>query len=91
MCGGFRACRLAWAALERGGSAAAILNAANEVAVAAFLQRRVAFLDITRIIEETLQGTTPGAIGALEDVLEADRAGRERASICVGRFEAALA
>src|SRR5262245_63646901 len=51
----FPALRLAYAALKEGGSMSAVLNAANEVAVAAFLERKVGFRDIHRIIDETKQ------------------------------------
>src|SRR5688500_4503745 len=51
----FPALRLAYAALESGGSAPAALNAANEIAVAAFLEGRLGFLDMTAVIEGTLE------------------------------------
>lgn len=72
----FPALRIAKEALAAGGAAPAILNAADEVAVAAFLDRRIGFLDIARVVSETLERmdrfeTTPQALG---DVLEAARA-----------------
>ncbi|MCC6472682.1 MAG: 1-deoxy-D-xylulose-5-phosphate reductoisomerase [Burkholderiales bacterium] len=87
----FPALRLAYASLERGGSAPALLNAANEVAVSAFLARRIPFLEIERVIEATLQGAATGPIRSLEDVMEADRLGREHALRQVARLEAAPA
>ena len=72
----FPALAIAKAALEAGGSAPAVMNAADEVAVAAFLDRRIGFLDIARVVAETLErmeGT--GLTGQGEgDVLEAARA-----------------
>jgi 1-deoxy-D-xylulose-5-phosphate reductoisomerase len=71
----FPALRLAKEALAAGGAAPAILNAADEVAVAAFLDRRIGFLDIASVVAETLERmdrSQPGASGA--DVLEAARA-----------------
>jgi 1-deoxy-D-xylulose-5-phosphate reductoisomerase len=72
----FPALKLAKAALAAGGTAPAVLNAANEVGVAAFLDRRVGFLDIAAIVAETLERVE--AMGLAEDVsgdaLEAARA-----------------
>ncbi len=72
----FPALRLARAALHAGGGAPTILNAANEVAVAAFLGRRIGFLDIAAVVEATLErlGTPPAA--TLEHVLELDARAR---------------
>jgi 1-deoxy-D-xylulose-5-phosphate reductoisomerase len=47
---------LAYAAARRGGTAPAVLNAANEIAVQAFLERRIRFVDIPHVIEHTLAG-----------------------------------
>ncbi len=85
----FPALRLAHAALKAGGSAPALLNAANEVAVAAFLEKRLSFLEITRVIEETLNAIPCRPIATLDDVLDADRAGREQAGICLSGIAAA--
>jgi 1-deoxy-D-xylulose-5-phosphate reductoisomerase len=57
----------------------AILNAANEVAVQAFLDRELNFLDIPRVIEAVITQMSAGAIGSLEDVLAADAEARQRA------------
>jgi len=67
---------LAYAALSVGGTAPAILNAANEVAVAAFLDRRLSFTGIPRLIEETLRVMPAGPEGSLADVLMADAEAR---------------
>jgi 1-deoxy-D-xylulose-5-phosphate reductoisomerase len=66
----FPAIDLARAALKTGAGAPAAMNAANEVAVGAFLDRRIGFLDIARAVDETLQRLDFGDAGASEDVLE---------------------
>jgi 1-deoxy-D-xylulose-5-phosphate reductoisomerase len=71
---------LAYAALRAGGTAPAILNAANEVAVASFLDRRLPFPGIPRLIEATLAALPPGAEGSLDDVLAADTEARRIAA-----------
>jgi 1-deoxy-D-xylulose-5-phosphate reductoisomerase len=76
----FPALRIAYDALEQGGTAPAVMNAANEVAVAAFLERRLPFLQITSIIEETLSQVGALPLRSLEDVHAADFAARERAA-----------
>lgn len=68
----FPCLRLARQAAEAGGCAPARLNAANEVAVAAFLERRVRFPEIARIIEDTLNSESVVAVGDLHEVLAAD-------------------
>ena len=75
----FPCLRLADMALKQGGTMPAVLNAANEVAVAAFLERRIAFTSIARVIDAVLADTTRGPAGTLQAVLDADRAARERA------------
>jgi 1-deoxy-D-xylulose-5-phosphate reductoisomerase len=86
--GTFRALRLAYDAGRAGGTAPAILNGANEVAVAAFLARRVPWTAIADIVEEALQGGS-GNADAVSDVLEADRVARVRAGAVVERRTAA--
>jgi 1-deoxy-D-xylulose-5-phosphate reductoisomerase len=68
---------LAYRALEAGGTAPAALNAANEEAVAAFLDGRVGFLAIPESIREVLETEPRTPASTLEDVLEADRRARE--------------
>lgn len=75
----FPALRLARAAVEAGGARPAVLNAANEVAVAAFLSRRAGFLDIAAIVEDTLDRYDPAAPQAIEDVFAIDREARVQA------------
>jgi 1-deoxy-D-xylulose-5-phosphate reductoisomerase len=68
----FPALSLARAALAEGGARPAILNAANEVAVAAFLAGRIGFLDIVLIVGEVLDHYDPPAPASLEEVIEID-------------------
>ena len=75
----FPALRLARDALRSGGSAPTVLNAANEVAVDAFLSRRIGFLAITELVEATLDATPSYKLSSLEDVAEVDRRARETA------------
>ncbi len=70
---------LAYKALASGGSAPAILNAANEVAVEAFLKSRIPFTAIPSMIEQVMQAINPKDIFTLEDVLTADSLAREAA------------
>jgi len=70
---------LAYRALEQGGTAPAALNAANEEAVAAFLDGRCAFPGIPETIAEVLETEAPSPARELGDVLDADRRARERA------------
>jgi 1-deoxy-D-xylulose-5-phosphate reductoisomerase len=75
----FPCLRLAYAALRAGGTAAAVLNAANEVAVAAFLERRLAFTGIARVIEQTMARVPARAADDLEAILAADTDARRAA------------
>lgn len=77
--GRFPALRLAREALEAGGAAPVVLNAANEAAVAAFLDGDICFPDITNLVEEALGGAKFDAPRSIGDVLEIDRVTRERA------------
>jgi 1-deoxy-D-xylulose-5-phosphate reductoisomerase len=63
---------LAYQALRTGGTAPSLINAANEVAVDAFLNRRIAFLDIPRLIANVLAALPSFEVRSLDDVLEAD-------------------
>jgi 1-deoxy-D-xylulose-5-phosphate reductoisomerase len=73
----FPCLRLAWDALRAGGSAPCILNAANEVAVAAFIAGQVSFLDIDRIVASTLDQVAAGPVGSLEEVVAIDGRARD--------------
>ncbi|HZN23711.1 MAG TPA: 1-deoxy-D-xylulose-5-phosphate reductoisomerase [Burkholderiales bacterium] len=75
----FPCLRLAYEALQAGGCAPVVLNAANEVAVARFLEGGLRFTEIPELIETVLTRSTDRSLESLEDVMEADRAARERA------------
>jgi 1-deoxy-D-xylulose-5-phosphate reductoisomerase len=75
----FRCLALAQAAARAGGLHPVLLNAANEVAVQAFLERRLNFPGIAAVIETVVERGTGGEIGDLQDVLAADAEGRVRA------------
>jgi 1-deoxy-D-xylulose-5-phosphate reductoisomerase len=76
----FPALRLAREALRHGGSAPTLLNAANEVAVGRFLEGKIKFLDIARIVEATIDNVSSGTMSTLDDVAEADIIAREFAT-----------
>ncbi len=76
----FRALALAYDAGRAGGSAPAVFNAADEIAVAAFLQRRLGFLEISTVIERCLEHLPVTKPATVEEVMAADRAARELAS-----------
>ena len=75
----FPCLRLAFEALKRGGTAPAVLNAANEIAVDAFLKQKIGFMDIPRMIESVLTTADIEPIDALEQVVAADVAARAAA------------
>jgi len=75
----FPALKLARQALRSGGGAPVVLNAANEVAVQAFLDGRIGFLDIAAIVENCLARVNAGAAADLEEVAMADQASRAEA------------
>ena len=75
----FPALALAGQALRRAGSAPTVLNAANEVAVAAFLAGRIGFLQVAAVVEAVLQSCECQAADSLDDVLEVDAEARRRA------------
>ena len=84
----FPALRLARAAATEGGAAPAILNAANEVAVAAFLDGRIGFLDIAMIVEDVLERYSAARPSAIDDVLAADAQARRQAREVMERLTA---
>ena len=69
----FPCLKYAYEALERGGTLPAVLNAANEVAVQAFLEGAIGFLDIPRLIRAAMDGHQPKPVTSLDVVMEADR------------------
>jgi 1-deoxy-D-xylulose-5-phosphate reductoisomerase len=75
----YPALKLAYQAIEEGGTMPTVLNAANEVAVDAFLQRRIGFQDIHRIIEKTMHSHSASHPKQVEAILEVDRWARQRA------------
>jgi 1-deoxy-D-xylulose-5-phosphate reductoisomerase len=84
----FPCLQLAFDALNAGGNAAAVLNAANEVAVARFLDGAVPFHAIAASIAHTLDTLAGGAARTLEDLLEADRQARSEAESYLERVHA---
>jgi 1-deoxy-D-xylulose-5-phosphate reductoisomerase len=77
--GKFPCLRLAYEAAEAGGAKSIALNAADEVAVAAFLKREIGFTDIPRVVEQTIGETEARHPESIEEVLAIDAAARERA------------
>ena len=76
----FPALRLARAALEAGGASPVVLNAANEIAVAAFLERRIGFTEITQLIERALGAEPAGPLASIEACVDVDARTRRRVS-----------
>jgi len=83
----FPALALAQEALRAGGARPAVLNAANEIAVAAFLANGLRFLDIASIAAETLQCCDPPPPASVEEVLAIDRAARATAGDITQRYK----
>jgi 1-deoxy-D-xylulose-5-phosphate reductoisomerase len=75
----FPCLRLAYEAADAGGSKTVALNAADEIAVAAFLEGKIRFDQIPRVIEDTLSGTRSGVLESIKQVLDADVQAREKA------------
>jgi 1-deoxy-D-xylulose-5-phosphate reductoisomerase len=73
----FKCLALAYRAIETGGTMPAVLNAANEIAVGRFIDEKIAFVDIPKLIETTMNAYTVKYNYTLEDVLEADKWARE--------------
>ena len=74
----------------RGGGSPTVLNAANETAVHAFLDRRIGFLDIVETVERTLEAIPEGRLESLDDVYNFDTAAREIASRFSGQRNSTL-
>ena len=81
----FPCLRLAYEAAEAGGKACIALNAADEIAVAAFLEGRIPFMGIPRTIEEVLTLTSGSRPSSISEVLEADLAARQSAREVITR------
>ncbi|MEY3106112.1 MAG: hypothetical protein RIT35_275 [Pseudomonadota bacterium] len=82
----FPSINLARNALQAGGTMPVILNAANEIAVSNFLERRVKFLDIFRIVEESLSKSSNCVVEGIEHVLAVDKATRVLAQGLIGKL-----
>ncbi|HNX58490.1 MAG TPA: 1-deoxy-D-xylulose-5-phosphate reductoisomerase, partial [Spirochaetota bacterium] len=76
----FPALRICYEAGRTGGTATAVLNAANEIAVSAFLDRRIAYGDIVRVVSDALESHEIMSAPALEDIFEADKWARAHAT-----------
>ncbi|HNV55620.1 MAG TPA: 1-deoxy-D-xylulose-5-phosphate reductoisomerase, partial [Pseudomonadales bacterium] len=76
----YPALALAIAAARAGGGAGAVLNAANEVAVDAFLQRRLLFTEMVALLEQVLEQLVPLRVDSIEQVLEVDMRARQLAN-----------
>jgi len=81
----FPSLRLGYEAAKIGGTMPAVLNAANEVAVAAFLEGRLSFPGIPRVVEETMAAHTSEPLKDLAQVLAVNNWAREQARMLVGR------
>ena len=79
----FPALRLAYRAGEAGRTFPAVLNAANEAAVAAFLERRIAFVDIPHVVEAVLDEHEPDDASDLDAVMEVDSWARRKAAAAI--------
>lgn len=75
----FPCLRLAEEAIRTGGTAPAILNAANEIAVASFLDNKLKFTDIPYVVEQTMEKLTSHSADTLEEILNADKEARDEA------------
>jgi len=82
----FPALAVARAVVNGNPAASAVLNAANEIAVAAFLARRIGFLEIVAIVETVLEGYDPPSPASLDDVFAIDREARARAGQAIEAF-----
>jgi 1-deoxy-D-xylulose-5-phosphate reductoisomerase len=69
----FRALTLAYRALEEGGVASIVMNAANEVVVAAFLNDKIKFLQITEVVEKVMQKNIKGKTDSIESIIAVDK------------------
>ena len=80
----FPCLRLCFEAIKKGGTASIVLNAANEIAVAAFLDNKIAFTDIAKLIEQTLDKMAISEdVSSLESILQADVMARSVTNECI--------
>jgi 1-deoxy-D-xylulose-5-phosphate reductoisomerase len=83
----FPCLRLAYQAIQAGGDATTILNAANEIAVQAFLEQRIGFTTIPKVIEKTLESQKSRSSDTLESILESDADARIKANALCQQLE----
>ncbi|PCJ87625.1 MAG: 1-deoxy-D-xylulose-5-phosphate reductoisomerase [Thiotrichaceae bacterium] len=84
----FPCLRLCYEAIKMGGSATIVLNAANEIAVEAFLDNRIGFTDIAKLIEQTLkQSNIVEDVSTLDNILEADAQARIITKNCISEMQ----
>ena len=76
----FECLALAMEAARVGGTLAVVMNAADEVAVSLFLQGRIGFLDIARVVRQTMESHTPAQYPSLDDIYAVDAEARRRAA-----------
>ncbi len=82
----FPGLHLSWQALRAPEGTTTVLNAANEVAVAAFLERRLSFDRIHAVNLQTLESVQPGSVSSLEDLMALDARARESAAAIAGQW-----
>ncbi len=86
--GRFPCLRLCYEAIKKGGSATIVLNAANEIAVAAFLDEKIGFNDIAVLIEQTLnKANITEDVSSLENILDADTMARTITNECISAMQ----
>ena len=75
----FPALGIAFETIRRGGNFPCIINAANEIAVDAFLNNEIGFMEIARVVEQTMEAATPCVNPDLDDLVQTDNEAREKA------------
>jgi 1-deoxy-D-xylulose-5-phosphate reductoisomerase len=78
---------LAYDAMRQGGTLPAVMSAANEIAVAAFLDRRIRFMQIPRLISQTMSAHSTQSCSSIEAVVEADRWARAKADTLITNLQ----
>jgi 1-deoxy-D-xylulose-5-phosphate reductoisomerase len=78
--------KLAYEALHVGRGMPATLNAANEVAVQAFLNQEIRYIDIAKVIHNAMSAYVPGPLNTVEDALDVDRWAREKSLTLIGSY-----
>lgn len=79
----FPALQIARDVLKTGGAAPTILNASNEVAVEAFMNKQIGFLDIIRVVKQVLDSTSMGKINSIDDIFAADLSARQKTEVII--------